>query len=237
MKRGQDEDEGERIRRGNEKADDAECEQSCTVPRQPFLRADFPLWQQAGASHDPARAGEQDECEQRAARPCDGAQWRRVPVRRPPEAERAENEEDGADPGPEAEPAAVATERRCDADAPPAAAGEEVDSSGEKRQQHGDEHDLDRPAANQSLAEEDVTRRALRERDALLHRVDRVLGREPDLAEASDVELPTMLLARGWPSTGRRDGNRRDSAADERRLLVRIERKREAGELLHPARP
>ena len=182
-------------------------------------------------------AGEQDKREQRAARPGDGAQRRRVPVHRPPEAERAEDEEDSADPGPEAEPAAVATESRCDADTTPAAAGKEVDGGREKRQQHGEEHDLDRPAANQSLAKEDVARRALRKRDSLLHRVDRVLGREPYLAEASDVELPTTLLARGWPSTGRRDGNRRDSAADEGRLLVGIEREREAGELLEPARP
>ncbi len=39
-----------------------------------------------------------------------------------------------------------------------------------------------------ALAEEDVARRALCERDALLHRVHAVLRREADRAEMPDVE-------------------------------------------------
>ena len=160
-----------------------------------------------------------------------------MPVAASPEADPAEDEEDRADPGPEAEPAAVAAQGRCNADPPPATAREEVDGRREEGQQHRDEHDLDRPAANQPLAEEDVARRALCERDTLLHRVHGVLRREADDAEMPDVELGAASLRSGRPRAGGRHGHRRDSAAHERRLLVRVEGKPEADELLEPARP
>ena len=154
-----------------------------------------------------------------------------------PEADRSEEEEDGADPGPEAEPAAIAAQCGRDADPPAATAGEEVDGGREEGQQHGDEHDLDRPAANQPLAEEDVACRALRERDSLLHPVDGVLRRQADRAEMRDVEPRSApLLDRGSRAAGRRR-HRRDAAAHERGLLVGVEGEAEAHELLEPARP
>ena len=207
------------------------------MPGEPLFRADLPSGQEPAAGDEPAGAGEGGERDQRAAGPRDGVQGRRPPVAASPEADPAEDEEDRADPGPEAEAAAVAAQRRRDADPPSAAAREEVDGRRQEGQQHGDEHDLDRPAANQPLPEEDVARRALCERDAALHRVHRVLRSEADRPEMLDIELRAAPRRSGRPRAGRRHGHGRDAAAHERRLLVRVEGKPEAHELLETAGP
>src|SRR5581483_12510735 len=146
--------------------------------------------------------------------------------------------EERADPAPEGEAAAVAAQRRRDLDPPPAAAREEVDRRDDERQQGGDEDDLERPAANEPLAEVEVAGGPLREGDALLHRGDRVLRRSSDLAEARHVEtLARGSLAARRPISGGGDRHRGDAAADERRLLVGAEREAEVDQLPQPARP
>ena len=236
--RGKDEDERERVRGGHKQPDDAEREQGCAVSGEPFLRPDRPPRQEPCARNEPGGAREEDEREQRRAGPRHRAQRGRMAFGGPPEAQRSEDEEDEADERPEAEPAAIAAESRRDADPPSAAAGEEIDGRRQERQQHRDEHDLDRPTLDDPLPEEDVARRALRERDPLLHRVDRVLRSEADDGEMRDVE-PVCAPGRrvGRPRPGCRDGHRRDAAAHERRLLVRVEREAERHELLQAARP
>src|SRR5207248_9779751 len=136
-------------------------------PGEPFLGADRSPRQQTCARDEPAGSREQDERDERSAGPRDRSQRRGVPVTASPEADPAEDEEDRADPGPEAEPAAIAAQGRGDANPSPPTAREEVDGSREEGQQHRDEHDLDRPATDQALPEEDVARRARSERNAL----------------------------------------------------------------------
>src|SRR5260370_14698398 len=53
----------------------------------------------------------------------------------------------------------------------------------------------------------------------------------------SDVQSGSVSLLLGWTRAGGRHGYRGDAAAHERRLLVRVEGKREAHQLLEPARP
>ena len=105
--------------------------------------------------------------------------------------------------GPESEPAAIAAERRRDADPPAAAAREEVDRRREERQQRADEHELDRPAADDAAAEIDVARRRGRERDPLLQRVDHVLRRAlPDLPQPRRTQ-PCAAVLRARSAAGR----------------------------------
>src|SRR5439155_16560285 len=101
---------GERIRRRRHKPDDAECEERAAVTCEALFRPDRAPRQQPAAGHDPADCGEQDEDDQRSSRPGDGVQGRRVSVSASPEAERCEDEEERAAPGPEAESAAVTAE-------------------------------------------------------------------------------------------------------------------------------
>ena len=233
MERGEEEDERERIGRRHQEPDHPEREQRAAVPREAFLRTDRPPRQEPGAGDDPAGPGEQDEGDERRSRPGDVVQRRCASVAAPPEVERSEDEEEPADPGPEAESAAVAAKRGRDVDPPPAAAGEEVDRGSEKRQQHGDENDLDRPAADEPLSEEDVARGPLRKRHTLLHRIQRVLRREADQAEMPDVQSPGYSTPRlGRSRAGRCHGDRGDPPTHERRLLVRVERECEPEELL-----
>ena len=103
-----------------------------------------------------------------------------------------------------------------------------------------DEHELDRPAADDPAAEVDVARRPGRERDALLERVEHVLRGAADLAERGSrlQALRRVADARSCgPVAGGRDRDRRDAAGDERRLLVEAEREAEIDELAERARP
>ena len=82
--------------------------------------------------------------------------------RRPQTPSSPKNDEHRTHPQPEAEAAPVAAERGRDRDPSPPAAGEQVDCGGDEGQERGDQHDLDRPAADEALPEEDVARRPLR---------------------------------------------------------------------------
>ncbi len=136
------------------------------------------------------------------------------------------------------EAAPVAAERRRDADPPPPAAREQVDRRREERQQHRDQHDLDRPAADDPLSEIDVARRPRGQRDALLHRVERVLHGAPDLLEPAHVEISDRVAGSARRAIGRRrDRHRRNAARDERRLLVEAERESEVDQLAQRTGP
>src|SRR5581483_3768813 len=120
----------------------------------------------------------------------------------------------------------------------PPAAREEVDGRCEIRQEHPDEHELDRPAAHDPAAEVDVARRPGREGDPLLQRVEDVLGGATDLQEAADVERRGDIgAAASRPVAAGRDRDRGHAAADERRLLVAAVREAEIDELAERARP
>ena len=161
MERGQDEDERERIRCGNEKSDDAECQQRTALAGELLLRPDRPPWQKPAAGDDPTGGSQQDEGNQRSSRPRHSVQGRRVPATGTPKAECPEGEKHRANPSPEPKPASVAAESRRDPNPAPATPGEEVDRSCEERKERCYEHDFDRPTADQALTEEDVRGRAL----------------------------------------------------------------------------
>ena len=197
-----------------------------------------PSRQQPVAGEEPAGADQHRQGDQRSGRPADAVERRRSPRTMWPRAEDAEQGEEKADPDPEDESAPVAAERRRDPDAPSPAACEQVDRRREEGQEHRDQHDLDRPAADDALSEVDVARRALGERDALLHRVESVLRRAADL-----LQPPYVQRSRGVAGPARRpvapgrDRHRRDAARDERRLLVEAEREAEIDELAQRSRP
>ena len=130
-------------------------------------------------------------------------------------------------------------ERGRERDPPPAAAREEVDRGDDERQQHRDQHELDRPAADEPLAEVDVARRALRRARALVERADELLG------GAADVGQP--LRGRAAPGVSPNAAGGRSPAvvsviagmprATSGRLLVEGEREAEVDELPERARP
>src|SRR5581483_5703270 len=138
-------------------------------------------------------------------------------------------EEDAA-PEPEREPAPVAPERRRDADPAAAAPCEEVDRRREERQESADQHELDRPAADDPRAEVEVARRSGRERDRLL--------RGPaDLPEPGRAQAARLVVEAGLRPVRRgRDRQGRDAAADECRLLVAREGEAEVDQLPEGAR-
>ena len=70
----------------------------------------------------------------------------------PPRSEQAEQLEQSDDPRPEPEPAAIGAERRGQWDVAAAATGEQIDSCCQEGQQTGDQHELDRPAANRAAS-------------------------------------------------------------------------------------
>src|SRR6185369_6310630 len=91
-----------------------------------------------------------------------------------PDADEPKEEEHQADPEPEADPAAIGPKGGHDRDAPTAAAGEQIHRHDGERKQHRHQCELDRPAADETLAEVDVTPAA---------------GDEPELVDRPDQRL------------------------------------------------
>src|SRR5207247_9909695 len=180
--------------------------------------------------------GEDREGGQAAGRPAHVVEGRRPRIAVWPDPDCREDGKETAAPGPEGEPAAVAPEGRRNADAAPAAAREEVDGCREERQQGADEHELDRPAAHDPAADEDVAGGPRAERDPLLHRIQGVLGRSADLQEPPAVEAPRVVAEPAARPVGRgRDRQRRDAAGDERGVLVAAVREAEVDQLANRA--
>src|SRR5205085_6250292 len=137
-----------------------------------------------------------------------------------PGPEDAEELEENAGEEPERKPAAEAAQRGGERDPPPPAAREEVDGGGEEREQRRDQHELERPAAHDPLAEVDVARRALRELEALVERAQELLRGAADLRESVGVEaLRRVSEGRRRPVRSGRQRHGRKPARDERRLL------------------
>ena len=176
-------DERKRVRRDDDERDQAEREQRDRVPRERLLERHRPAWDQALAADEPA--GEQQRC--RAARP------RRPTAGRAPQRPAAagaarprrttpilrRDEEQQARVAPEEQPAAQAAHRRRERDPPPPAAREQVDRADREGQQRGEQHELDRPAADEARADVDVARRTLLELEAGVERADRLCAARP----------------------------------------------------------
>ena len=119
----------------------------------------------------------------------------------------------------------------------PPAVGEEVDDRDDERNQQRDEQQLDRPAAHDAAAGPDVARRALRQLEALVERADQLLRRAPELRRAGRVESRRAVGERRRRTVaGGRQRHRRNTARDERPLLVEREREAEVDELAEEAR-
>ncbi len=240
MQRGQEEDQGERVRRDDEQRQRAQAEQCGGVAGELVCIRHGVARQQPLTGDEPAGEAEHGEHDQPLRGPVGrGGAARRERARCSvgPRAEKCEELEEPDHPDPEEQPAAVAAQRRRQRNSPAAAAREQVDGRGEERKQAGDQHELDRPAADQARAEVEVARGSLRELEPLVERAEQILGRAPDLAEALRAEA----LARVPDRIGRRvargrQRDRADSLREERRLLVEREREAEVDELLAAGR-
>jgi len=132
VQRGKDEDERERVRGRYQEPDDTEREECSAVAGEPLLGLNRPPRQEATARDEPTGSREQGQRDERSRRPGDGRQGRRVLTTTAPEADPPEDEENRSDPGPEAEPAAIAAEGGRDPDPASATAGEQVDGGCEE---------------------------------------------------------------------------------------------------------
>ena len=215
--------------RDDEQRHDAEREQRGRVPGQLApraatgrrgsrrSRATSQPTRASSAKHDAGRATGQSRAPARLGR----RRPRGAVAASAPSSEKTTNT--SADPEPEREPAAVAAQRRRERDPPPPAAREQVDDRGEERQQRGDQHELDRPAAHEPRAEIDV-RLAVpcASSSALVERAERAPGphRPSSPSRAPSSASGVSPNAGGGRVPAGRQRHRRDAAADERRLLV-----------------
>jgi hypothetical protein len=235
VQRGEQEQQREGVRRHDQEREGAESEERGGVAGELVLGADAAAWQQALARDEPAGESEEREHDQRACRPVGGGvASRRHRARRAvgPGAEEPEQLEQDDHPGPEGKPAAEGSQCRRQRNAPPPAAGEQVDGGGEEGQQAGDQHQLDRPAADQARAEVQVARRPLRELEPFVERAEQILRRAPYLVELVDAQpLRHVVHGIGRVVVGGRQRQRARSVRQERRLLVERVGEREVGEL------
>src|SRR5262249_14950151 len=118
-----------------------------------------------------------------------------------------------------------------------AAAREQVDGREQEGKESGDEGELDRPAADEPRAEVEVARRAARELQSAVQRLQQLLSRAAELSEPRRVESLGRVAER-WRGAAarRRQGDGRDPVDEERRLLVEAERKAEVDQLADGAR-
>ena len=191
MQRRKQEHEREGIRCDHEQRHGAEAQQCSRVPGECFLDVDIAPWQETVARDEPPGHGEHDEKERAGDRPVTRGMTRRSERAigsSGPEPDQCEELEDPCDPHPETEATPVAPEGWGDVDAPAPTAGEQVDRGRQKREQHRDQDELDRPAANHARTNVDVARGALGELEALVERPEEVLCRAADLAEPGDIE-------------------------------------------------
>ena len=130
-----------------------------------------------------------------------------------------------------------AAERAQKRDVPPPAPREEIDRGDDHGDEQRDEQELERPAADDPLADVDVGLRPLRELGRGVQAQHEVLRRAAELAEPGGRDrLDRVVVGRGRALAAGRDRDRRDPLRDERPLLVQRERKREADELGDAAR-
>ena len=209
------------------------------MARELLLAIDAAPRKQAVARDEPRRGREPCEDQESHHRPVRAGAvregwWSERRVR--PPADEAEELEEQRNEEPEEHAATEAPERRQEPDAASSEEREEVDRRYEERQQRGDEHDLDRPAAHDPRAEPDVRGRPLRQLEALVERCEELLRGAADLAEPcsalrrlDEARCVTYLARR--TVAGRGDRQRRDAVPEQRRLLVRAEREGEIEEL------
>ena len=147
-----------------------------------------------------------------------GRQLRRKRPSRPvaPRSEEREELEQQHGEEPEQQPAAVAPQRRRERNVSPAAVREQVDDTASDGQHGGDEHELDRPAADDAPAEVDVARRPFRELDVLVERPEQRLAASARSGRA--VRCPgDQACRRTQAAGGRRRGERDGRDARARR--------------------
>ncbi len=120
----------------------------------------------------------------------------------------------------------------------PAAAGEEVDRADEEGDERDEQDELEGPAADDAAAEIDVPRGPAGELDPAVERREYRLGGTAEPREARPVEPCRRIQGcRGAVVGCGSEADRRDLAAEERRLLAVAERHAEVDELHQPARP
>src|SRR5207247_5089508 len=115
--RGKQEDEREGIRRGDEKADDAEGQERRRMACHLLLDADPAARDQPVSADEPPDAREPCEYEEPAGGPVDARERRRTGCAARPRADQRQEAEEHAAPQPEAEAAAVAAQPRRGRDA------------------------------------------------------------------------------------------------------------------------
>ena len=91
----------------------------------------------------------------------------------------------------------------------PPAPGEQVDRGRQEGQQHGDQHQLDRPALDHARADVDVRRRPAEELEPLVERPQQVLRCSSDLPQPRRVE--GVVGGAGRPVARSRDRDGGDS--------------------------
>ncbi len=151
-------------------------------------------------------------------------------------AELRGDEEQQAGVSPEEQAAAQAARRRRERDPAAAAAGEQVDGADQERQQGCQQHELDRPAADDPRSEIDVARRSLRQLEPGIERADEILRRPAELAQALAAEAGIAEALGGAVGNGG-ERHRGDAARDEGSLLAEGEREAEIEQLAQRARP
>ena len=241
VQRGQQEEEREGVRGDDEQCDDAEREHRGGVAGEFLLDRRGLARSEPAARDEPAGDSQDEQQDQAERRPVAGRSRLGVDrVRRAagPDADEAEEEEHRPDPQPEAEPAAVRAQRGRDGDLPPPAAREQVDRDDDERQQHRHQCELDCPSSDEPAAEKDVAVRAAGELEPFVERAEQRLRGAADVRHLLPVQaLRRVPERRRWAVTAGRDRDRRNPAADERRLLVEAEREAQIGQLSERARP
>ena len=162
------------------------AEQRDGVARELLLRRHLAARHEAPPRDQPAAEDDDEHQRQRehvpvaGCRPIRGSAGAR-PLR--PGAERGKTRENEPDEEPEEEPRAQRPRRAAEPDPLPPAQREEIDARDEERHEQRDQHELDRPAADDAVAEPDVARRALRELEPAVERAERLLGGAAELRE------------------------------------------------------
>src|SRR4051794_35371678 len=224
VQRRQDEQERERVRRDDEQRDDRQCEQRDRLTRDDLLLRRRAARHEPVARGDPADGADDEEARQREHGPV--ARDRRRRVRRPRRAaaERVQHpktRENETDERPEEKPAAQRPQRGAEPQPVTAGEREEIDCGDDERQQQGDQHELERPAADRAIADPDRTRRSRRCLEALVERAEQLLRGTSHLHELRRREAKDRVADR-WRGAvaGGRGGGCRQGGGGGRAPLV-----------------
>ena len=142
-------------------------------------------WDQTLADDEPAGEQEQsdhaEDYRRGLVQTAVDREWPRLTLRESSELRGDEEQQAGVTP--EEEAAAQAARCGTEPDPPTPAPCEEIDRPDRERQQCGQEHELERPAADEARAEVHVARRSLRELEPGIERAHETLGRAAELTE------------------------------------------------------